>query len=154
RRPGGGFTHYIRDDGRIVVLQDGAVALAVPQPLPGLNDRLAVMDSAGVRLQVLSISAPNVYALPESVRATVTRDCNDELEAVAAAGHGRLRVFASVPLPGLDDALAEADRALGLPHTVGLMLCTTVARRTLDDPVFVPFWEHLSRRGTVVFVHP
>jgi len=112
------------------------------------------MDSAGVRLQVLSISAPNVYALPGSLRVGVTRDCNDELDAMAAAGNGRLRVFASVPLPDVDDALAEADRALGLPHTVGLMLCTTVARRTLDDPAFVAFWEHLSRRGTVVFVHP
>jgi predicted TIM-barrel fold metal-dependent hydrolase len=59
-----------------------------------------------------------------------------------------------VPLPEVADALTEADRALGLRHTVGLMLCTTVARRTLDDPVFTPFWEHLSRRGTVVFVHP
>src|SRR5260221_10557299 len=112
------------------------------------------MDSVGVRVQVLSISPPNLYALPGSLRVAVTRDCNDELDATAAAGNGRLRVFASVPLPDVDDALAEADRALGLPHTVGLMLCTTVARRTLDDPIFVPFWEHLSRRGAVVFVHP
>jgi aminocarboxymuconate-semialdehyde decarboxylase len=154
RRPDSGFTHYIRDDGRIVVLQDGAVALAAPQPLPDTDARLSAMDSAGVRLQVLSISAPNVYALPRSLRVAVTRDCNDELEAMAAAADGRLRVFASVPLPEVDEALAEADRALNLPHTVGLMLCTTVARRTLDDPVFTPFWEHLSRRGTVVFVHP
>jgi predicted TIM-barrel fold metal-dependent hydrolase len=154
RRPDSGFTHYIRDDGRIVVLQDGAVALAVPQPLPGIGDRLGAMDSAGVRLQVLSISAPNVYALPRSLRAAVTRDCNDELEAIAATANGRLRVFASVPLPEVDDALTEADRALALRHTAGLMLCTTIARRTLDDPVFAPFFEHLSRRGTVVFVHP
>ena len=84
RRPDSGFTHYIRDDGRIVVLQDGAVALAAPQPLPGTDARLSAMDSAGVRLQVLSISAPNVYALPRSLRVAVTRDCNDELEAMAA----------------------------------------------------------------------
>src|SRR5260221_5702085 len=112
------------------------------------------MDSVGVRVQVLSISPPNLYALPGSLRVAVTRDCNDELDAMAAAGNGRLRVFASVPLPDVDDALAEADRALGLPHTVGLMLCTTVARRTLDDPAFVSFWEHLSRRGPAFFVHP
>ena len=30
RRADSGFTHYVRDDGRLVVLQDGAVALAVP----------------------------------------------------------------------------------------------------------------------------
>jgi hypothetical protein len=57
RRPDSGFTHYIRDDGRIVVLQDGAVALAVPQPLPGIDGRLKAMDSAGVRLEVVDLGS-------------------------------------------------------------------------------------------------
>lgn len=33
RHPTSGLEHYIRDDGRLVVLQDGAVALAVPRNL-------------------------------------------------------------------------------------------------------------------------
>ena len=40
RRPDSGFTHYYRDDGRLIVLQDGAVGLAVPQPLPPLEHRI------------------------------------------------------------------------------------------------------------------
>jgi predicted TIM-barrel fold metal-dependent hydrolase len=154
RRSDSGFEHYFRDDGRIVVLQDGAVALAVPQPLPDLNQRLAAMDAAGVDTAVLTISAPNVYRLPAAIRAGVTRDCNDSLEDMAATSNGRLRTFVSVPLPDVDEALAEVDRALALPHSVGVMVCTTIAQRTLDDASFVPFWEHLSHRGAVVFVHP
>jgi aminocarboxymuconate-semialdehyde decarboxylase len=154
RRPDSGFEHYVRDDGRIVVLQDGAVALAVPQPLPDLAHRLGVMDAAGVDLAIMSISAPNVYGLPGNLRVGVTRDCNDSLEDLAAASNGRLRAFVSVPLPDVDAALHEADRALDLPHSVGVMVCTTIARQTLDDPAFVPFWEHLSHRQAAVFVHP
>src|SRR5919112_874014 len=48
RRPDSGFTHYYRDDGRLIVLQDGAVGLAVPQPLPPLEHRIGMMDEAGV----------------------------------------------------------------------------------------------------------
>lgn len=53
RRAGSGFDHYIRDDGRLVVLQDGAVALAIPQPLPTMDERVAKMDGAGVDIQLL-----------------------------------------------------------------------------------------------------
>ena len=154
RRPESGLEHYIRDDGRLVVLQDGAVALAVPQPLPGMEHRLALMDEAGVDLQVLSVSAPNVFRLPAPLRVPLTRGLNDELDALAAASGGRLRYFANLPLPDVDASLAELDRVLRGPRAVGVMLCTTVDRRTLDDPLLAPVWEELSRRQAVVFVHP
>ena len=154
RREDSGFTHYIRDDGRLIVLQDGAVALAAPQPMPPMEHRLAMMDAAGVAVQVLSVSAPNVFRLPADVRIPLTRDLNDEFSDVAGASSGRLKAFASLPLPDVDAALAELDRALALPHVVGIALCTTIDGVPLDDARFTPLWEELSRRGTVVFCHP
>jgi aminocarboxymuconate-semialdehyde decarboxylase len=64
-----------------------------------------------------------------------------------------LRVFASLPLPNVDEALRELDRALALPHVVGIVLCTNIDGRNLDDEMFSPLWEELSRRGVTVFVH-
>ena len=154
RRPGSGLDHYVRDDGRLVILQDGAVAAAVPQPLPGPSHRLGLMDEAGVAVQVLSISAPNVFRLPAGVRAPLTRDLNDELAAMADGASGRLRVFANLPLPDVDQSLAELDRVLGRDGMVGVMVCTTIDRRTLDDGLFGPLWEELDRRSAAVFVHP
>ena len=154
RRDDSGLEHYTRDDGRLVVLQDGAVAAAVPQPLPGMDHRLATMDAADVSHQVLSVSAPNVFRLPGQVRVPLTRDLNDEFGDLVGRSGGRLRYFANLPLPDIDASLAELDRTLDRPGVVGVMLCTTVDRRTLDDPHLAPLWEELSRRSTVVFVHP
>ncbi|RLV57363.1 amidohydrolase [Aeromicrobium phragmitis] len=154
RRPDSGFETYVRDDGRLVVKQDGAVALAAPQPMPSLEQRLTAMDAAGIGLQVLSVSAPNVYQFPRQWRASLTSDINDEIAAMADASNGRLLTLASLPLPDVDVALDELDRALKLPGVAGIMLTTTIARQTLDAPQFVPLLEELSRREVLVLVHP
>ena len=154
RRPDSGLECYVRDDGRLVVLQDHAVALAVPQPMPSLDKRLAAMDDAGISTQVLSISAPNVYRFPGSWRPSLTRDLNDDLSETAKSSKLRLRSFVSLPLPDVDEALAELERASSLVGTAGVMLTTTIDREPLDHPLFTPLFEELSRRQTVVFVHP
>jgi len=154
RRPDSGFTHYTRNDGRLIVLQDGGVGLAVPQPLPPLEHRIEMMAAANVEIQVLSVSAPNVFRFPESLRIPLTRDLNDEFSSLAGSSGGRLRVFASIPLPAIDAALEELDRALALPHMVGVVVCSNIDGINLDDERFTPVWEELSRRGTTVFCHP
>jgi predicted TIM-barrel fold metal-dependent hydrolase len=154
RRPDSGFAHYYRDDGRLIVLQDGAVGLAVPQPLPPLEHRIGMMDEAGVDVQVLSVSAPNVFRFPEALRVPLTRDLNDEFSDLAAGAGGRLRVFASLPLPAVDAALEELDRALALPQVAGVVVCSNIDRVNLDDERFSPLWAELSRREATVFCHP
>jgi aminocarboxymuconate-semialdehyde decarboxylase len=154
RRPDSGFTHYYRDDGRLIVLQDGAVGLAVPQPLPPLEHRIGMMDEAGVDVQVLSVSAPNVFRFPEALRIPLTHHLNDEFSELAAGAGGRLRVFASLPLPAVDAALEELDRALALPYVAGIVVCSNIDRVNLDDERFSPVWEELSRREATVFCHP
>ncbi len=154
RRKDSGMETYVRDDGRLIVLQDGAVALAVPQPMPRLEQRLEAMDESGISVQVLSISAPNVYRFPRPWRVSLTRDLNDDLAATSVSSNMRLRSFVSLPLPDVEAALAELERSMALPGTAGVMLTTTIDRRPLDDPSFAPLFEELSRRGCVVFVHP
>ena len=154
RRSDSGFDWYRRDDGRIVVLQDGAVALAVPQPLPSMAQRLELMDAAGIAQQILCVSAPSVFRLPHELRVPLTVQLNDELATDADGTDGRIGVFASVPLPDVDAAIAEAKRALDIPGVHGIAICTTIDRLTLDDPVFAPFLQEMSDREAVVFVHP
>jgi len=153
KRDDSGFSHYYRDDGRLIVLQDGGVALAAPQPLPPPEHRIGMMDDAGVAVQILSVSAPNVFRFPASIRIPLTRDVNDEFADRVKGSDGRLRMLASLPLPDVDEALVELDRALTLPGVVGVVLCTNIDGITLDDDQLAPLYEELSRRGTTVFVH-
>ncbi len=153
RQHGSGFDHYYRSDGRLVVLQDGAVALAAPQPMPTLEERLQSMDASRIQMQVLSLSAPNVYRLPQPVRRNLAVEVNDEFVAMARESKRRLKVLASLPLPDVDSALNELDRVLAIDEVVGVILCTTIDRATLDDSRFEPLLAELSRRKCVVFVH-
>jgi aminocarboxymuconate-semialdehyde decarboxylase len=153
KREDSGFTHYYRDDGRLIVLQDGGVALAAPQPLPPPEHRIGMMDDAGVGVQVLSVSAPNVFRFPASIRIPLTREVNDEFADRVKGSDGRLRMFASLPLPDVDEALRELDRVAGLPGVLGIVLCSNIDGITLDDERLAPLYEELSRRGTTVFVH-
>lgn len=154
QRPDSGLSHYRRDDGRLVVLQDGAVALAAPQPLPTMDARLRALDDAGIGIQVISVSAPSVYRFPDRYRAEVTRDSNDELVSFARESGGRLKVLASLPLPDIESALAELRRVQAVDEVVGVFLCSTIDGRTLDDVRFAPLYEALAAEGTVVLVHP
>ena len=153
KREDSGFTHYYRDDGRLIVLQDGGVALAAPQPMPPPEHRIQMMDDAGVRVQILSVSAPNVFRFPTGIRIPLTRDVNDEFADAVKGSDGRLRMFASLPLPDVDQALAELERVGDLPGVLGIVLCSNLDGMMLDDERLAPVYEELSRRGTTVFVH-
>jgi aminocarboxymuconate-semialdehyde decarboxylase len=153
KREDSGFTHYYRDDGRLIVLQEGGVALAAPQPLPPPEHRIQMMDDAGVGVQVLSVSAPNVFRFPREFRIPLTRDLNDEFADRVKASEGRLRMFASLPLPDMDEALAELERVADVPGVLGIVLCSNIDGVMLDDERLAPLYEELSRRETTVFVH-
>ncbi|WP_084265803.1 amidohydrolase family protein [Actinomadura macra] len=154
QRPDSGLSTYLRDDARLVVRQDGAVALAAPQPMPTVAERLRAMDDAGIRTQLVSISAPNVYRFPLGWRAALTRDLNDELLDMSAVSDGRLRCLLSLPLPDLDQAARELARGLSHPAAAGVMLTTTIAGRPLDDPSLRPILADLDASRCVVLVHP
>jgi predicted TIM-barrel fold metal-dependent hydrolase len=154
RDPANGLTTRIRSDGGVAVMVDGAVSVVIPQPEPSIADRLAVMDRAGIDIQLLSLSAPNVYPLADAVRVGLTRAANDELIDMSVKSGGRLQSLVSLPLPDVDASVDEFRRVIDRPGVAGVFLCTTVNGRPLDDPAFEPVLGRLSDRGVTVLVHP
>ena len=145
---------YIECIARVV---DPAVAPTTARA-PGahldLDERLALMDSAGIDLQVLSASLAHPYAPDPGDAAAAARLGNDLYADVCKRYPGRFAAFAAVPLPHIDAALAEVERCLDTLGFLGVALGCSVAGRQLDDPLFEPLWAELDRRGTVVFLHP
>ncbi|MFI8388891.1 amidohydrolase family protein [Streptomyces sp. NPDC085540] len=119
-----------------------------------LDHRFALMDRAGIDLQVLSVAPQSPHLPGESEAVALARAANDSYAELAARFPGRFRAFAALPLPHVDAALHEVTRAFDDLGAVGVGVTTTVLGRTLADPLFHPVYEELDRRGAVLYIHP
>lgn len=119
-----------------------------------LEARLDLMDSAQVQMQVLSVSPQLPYFEDESHAIEAARAINDLYADLVQRYPTRFAAFAAVPLPQIDAALAEIERALDRLHMVGVTVATSVLGRSLADPQFEPLYAELDRRGAVLYIHP
>jgi 6-methylsalicylate decarboxylase len=62
--------------------------------------------------------------------------------------------FACLPLPDVDDALAELSYALDELRLDGVVLFSNARGIHLGNPRLTPLFDELQRRAAVVFVHP
>jgi predicted TIM-barrel fold metal-dependent hydrolase len=115
---------------------------------------LAAMDEARVGRAVLSISSPGVHFGDDGQARDVARQCNDYASALGKQHRGRFGFFAALPMPDVDGAIREAERALALDSARGVGLLSNYGGRYLGEPEFRPLFAWLDRRGTVVYVHP
>jgi aminocarboxymuconate-semialdehyde decarboxylase len=145
--------HYL--EAEYVSRVGGASANDLAIKLQGpIDERVGMLDEAGVDLQVLSLGSNQPYLEREQDAVAAARLANDIYAQVARDYGGRLAAFGSVPLPHVDAAIAEANRCLHELHFPGVALGCSIGERTLDDPAFGPFWADLDRQQALVFLHP
>ncbi|MEP9386780.1 amidohydrolase family protein [Mesorhizobium sp. KR9-304] len=131
-----------------------ARGLHADQTPDDLDRRLAMMNKAGVDVQVLSVSPQDPYfsSLDKSVEAA--RLANGILAGLVTLGRGRFAAFASLPLPHIDAAIAETERCLDELGMIGVTVSTTILGKPLADSQFDGLFSELDRREAVVFIHP
>ncbi len=112
------------------------------------------MDAAGIATAFTSITAPGLALVPSERLLTVNRECNDFGARMSADHRERFGLFASLPLPNVDDSLREIEYALDALKADGIGLLTSYGDRWLGDPAFAPIMDELNRRRAVVYVHP
>lgn len=145
---------YRRDDGRFVARWQGGVALTVPQPHPGISQRLEMMDELGITVQVLSVPSPNAYFVPSGQGRDLADSVNEELADIAREHPQRFRSLAMLPMQDVALAVSSLDHALGQLQMQGVMLLTNINGMPLDDPSLEPFWEAANERSLLVYLHP
>lgn len=119
-----------------------------------LRQRFALMDRAGIRLQILSVTPASPHFEREADAVAAARLANDEYAELVRRYPDRFRAFAALPLPHGEAALAELARALDTLGMVGAAVTTSVLGRPLSDPLFHPLYAELDRRGSVLYIHP
>lgn len=125
-------------------------------PLPSWDAAEAVsfMDEAGIDLQVLSLSSPQPHFGDDAESIAFCRSFNDRTaEAVRAHPH-RFAFAATLPLPCVDAACAEAERAMRELGAVGVALPSNAHGLYLGDAALEPLMETLNALEAVVLVHP
>jgi predicted TIM-barrel fold metal-dependent hydrolase len=112
------------------------------------------MDRASVATAITSITAPGLGFVGAELLNRLTRECNEYASKMTSDHPGRFGLFASVPLPNVEDSLGEIGYALDVLNADGIGLLTSYENKWLGDAAFAPVMDELNRRKAIVYVHP
>ena len=115
---------------------------------------IETMDRNGIATALTSISSPGLAVDDPRAVPGLARRCNEYAAQLRHDYLGRFGMFATVPLPDVDAAIAEVDHAYDVLGTDGVCLLTNYQGGYLGDPSFRPLMAALDARKAVVFVHP
>jgi len=119
------------------------------------SERLLDVESAGIDVQVVSISTPNVYFTKDPQEAlALAQIVNDDITEVCQAHPGKYLGLAAVPLVKMDDAISEMRRAIDKLGMSGLAIGNNIDGEPLTSPRLADFWDEVDRRGLPVVLHP
>jgi 6-methylsalicylate decarboxylase len=148
--------HFVPEAYRSALLQHGhGRPDGFPQiPAWSVDEHLTAMDRLGIATSVLSISSPGVHLGAEAATRNLAREVNEEGSRVVVENPGRFGLFASLPLPDVDAAIAEIAYCRDHLDVAGFTLLTNIGGTYLGDGAFEPVFRELDRRGARLFIHP
>jgi aminocarboxymuconate-semialdehyde decarboxylase len=143
-------------DGHGATLRIGAI---VQKPFPrggwDLDKRLADMSAAGVDMQVLSpLPQTFLYDLEPERTAAIAAIQNEAIAALVKRMPDKFLGLAAVPLQAPDLAAAELERAMRQLGLRGMMICSHIEGKNLDDPKLDPVWAKAEELSACILIHP
>lgn len=119
-----------------------------------LEKRFKMMAAAGVETQVLSATPQSPYYGSALEALASARMINDTYADLIDQYPGKFLAYGAVPLPYVEEAIAEAKRCLKELKFEGIAVNTYIGEAYPFDQQFYPFWEALNELQTIVYVHP
>lgn len=139
-------------DGRLLLHYPGDYNVVV-RGHRDLDERLRVMDAAGVDVQAFSLTTPGVHIEDRDRGVALARLVNDAFAHAADTHPGRFAPLAALPLQDPAAAVEELERAVGMGHR-GAQLFSNIDGRTLDDDAYFPLFDKLTELDVPAFIHP
>jgi predicted TIM-barrel fold metal-dependent hydrolase len=117
------------------------------------KDRIADMDAAGIRVQVLSLSG-GMDRLEPALATALARDTNDQLAAAVRTRPDRFAAFACLALQEPENAALELERCVRQLAFKGALVNGTSDGQFLDHARFTPVFEAAQALEVPVYLHP
>lgn len=118
------------------------------------DERLSVMDEAGVDTQVLSLTTPGLWNLDACEAVALQTACNDRLADAVHANPDRFHGFATLAAQRPDAAAEELHRAVKTLGFDGALIFSRVRDRSIDHVDFWPLFEAAEALGAPLYLHP
>jgi predicted TIM-barrel fold metal-dependent hydrolase len=112
------------------------------------------MDANGIATAILSVSTPGVHFGDDAEAREKAREVNEFAAAIVRADRQRFGFFATLPLPDVQGALAEAAHSFDSLGADGVVLLANARGKYLGHIDIDPLFSELNRRNAVVFIHP
>jgi predicted TIM-barrel fold metal-dependent hydrolase len=119
-----------------------------------IQKSLEDMDKGGIATSLLSPTAPQVVPIGKPVAVKIARDSNEYSKKMMADHPGRFGIFATLPLPHVDESLKEISYAFDTLNVDGIGMLTNYGDKWLGHPFLDPVWQELNRRNATVYTHP
>jgi aminocarboxymuconate-semialdehyde decarboxylase len=148
------FSFDTSPSGQTIITYRGARFFGVTPAMTDVSRRIEDMDRAGIDVEVVSLSTPNVFFTDGEHQPAVARMINDAYAELIAQHPRRFKGFASIPMDAPDKALKELHRAIDDLKLNGVILLSNIGGRPLTSPEYRPFFEEANRMKICIFLHP
>ena len=148
------FSFGTSPSGQTIITYRGARFFGVTPAMTDVSQRIEDMDRAGIDVEVVSLSTPNVFFTDAAHQPAVARMINDSYAELIAQHPRRFKGFASIPMDAPDEALIELHRAIDDLKLNGVILLSNIGGKTLTSPEYRSFFEEANRMKLCIFLHP
>jgi predicted TIM-barrel fold metal-dependent hydrolase len=118
------------------------------------DERLRVMDEAGIGIQVLSVVAPGSQQVPAEDAVDLSRQLNDRCAEAVSAHPDRFNALANLPTQDPAAAIVEAKRAITELGFCGVVLNGHTHGQFLDAPQFDELLAAIAELDVPIYLHP
>ncbi len=148
------FSFGTSSSGQTIITYRGARFFGVTPAMTDVSKRIEDMDRAGIDVEVVSLSTPNVFFTDAEHQPAVAKMMNDSYAELISRHPNRFKGFASIPMDAPDEALKELHRAIDTLKLNGVILLSNIGGKALTEPQYRPFFEEANRMKLCIFLHP
>src|ERR1051326_2853483 len=148
------FVFHKNPGGETIITYRGARFFGVTPAMTDVSLRLEDMDRVGIDVEVVSLSAANVFFTGAPHQPEIARLGHDAYAELIVKQPTRFKAFASIPMDDPAAAFTELHRAIDELKMNGVILLSNIGGKALNSPEDRQVFVEAQRVKLCVLLHP